>query len=71
MDDDADRALAEINRLDGSTGTCQWDKGCTETATHNVCQYDPITTETLPDGVDANYCEPHARAMKVRLEEWE
>jgi hypothetical protein len=30
---------------------------------------DAATDEDLLDGVDANYCEPHARAMKARLEE--
>ena len=25
----------------------------------------------LVDGVDANYCEPHAHARKARLDEWE
>jgi hypothetical protein len=39
---------------------------------HNVVQYDAWTAEDQVDGgVDANYCEAHAVAMKARLEEWE
>jgi hypothetical protein len=69
--DDDDKAVAEINRLETPSGQCAWDRGCSAPATHNVVQYDRVTTEDLVDGVDANYCEPHARAMKARLEEIE
>jgi hypothetical protein len=32
----------------------------------------PSTTETLIEGcVDANFCEPHARAMRARIGEYE
>lgn len=71
VDDDDARAIVEINRLDEPSGQCAWDQGCTELATHNVVQYDSMTTEDVVDGMDANYCEAHAHAMKARLEEWE
>jgi hypothetical protein len=64
-------ATAEINRLEQPTGMCAWDRGCSQPATHNVVQYDSTTAEDLVDGVDANYCEPHAHARKARLDEWE
>jgi hypothetical protein len=40
-------------------------------AAFKVVQYDSLTTENLVDGVDANYCEPHTRAMLARLGEVE
>lgn len=71
MDDDV-VPVTEINLLDAPVGTCAWDKGCAAPATHNVCQYDPVTMETLFEGaVDANFCEPHARAMKARIGKYE
>jgi hypothetical protein len=63
-------AATEVNKLDEPTRVCRWD-GCSEPATHNVCQYDSSTGETLVDGVDADYCEPHARARAALVGEWE
>jgi len=77
VDDDDDdgglyEAVTEINVLEApSSARCQWDKGCVEPATHNVCQYNPYSLEDLVDGVDLLMCETHARAMVSRLSEWE
>jgi hypothetical protein len=72
-DDPLNETMAEVNPLDPPcTGTCQWDRGCDELATHNVCQYDTITGETLIEGtVNANFCLPHARALIARIGEYE
>jgi Ni,Fe-hydrogenase I small subunit len=64
-------AVTEINLLDEPNGRCQWGKGCSAPATHNVCQYDGFTAEALVEGVEANYCRAHAIAMNARLDEWE
>jgi hypothetical protein len=78
IDDDEDdsrmyKAKTEVNSLDPPyTATCQWDLGCREPATQNVCQYDPHTMEGLIDGgIDADFCKPHARAMVARIGEYE
>jgi len=63
--------VTELNRLEQPSGVCQWSDGCSAPATYNVCQYDDATAEDLVDGVDANFCEPHARALKARIDEWE
>lgn len=64
-------AVVELNLLDAPVGTCEWDKGCIAPATHNLVQYDAFTAMDMVEGVDENYCQPHAIAMKARLEEWE
>lgn len=33
-------AETEINPLEPPYGPCQWERGCREPATHNVCQVD-------------------------------
>jgi hypothetical protein len=64
--------ITELNLLATPSGTCQWDRGCDQPATYNVCQFDAITGETLIEGyVDADFCEPHARAMRARIGEYE
>jgi hypothetical protein len=70
-DDPFGPAVTELNGLDAPIGQCQWDRGCSEPATFNVAQYDVSTAEDLLEGVDANFCEPHARAMAARLGEYE
>jgi hypothetical protein len=71
-DDLDDPPVTELNVLAAPSGPCQWDRGCDQLATHNVCQVDAITGETLIEGcVDADFCEPHARAMRARIGEYE
>jgi hypothetical protein len=71
-DDGLYEAVTEINVLKApSSERCQWDKGCSDRATHNVCQYNPYSLEDLVEGVDLLMCEPHARAMASRINEWE
>ena len=71
MSDDETRTITEINPLSVPDGRCQWDRGCSRPATHNVCQYDATTAHTLQDGVDASFCRAHARAFKARIDERE
>lgn len=71
-DDGLHEVVVEINVLEAPfSERCTWDKGCSEPATHNVCQYNPVSLEDAIDGVDLLMCEPHARAMVFRLSEWE
>jgi hypothetical protein len=60
-----------LNVLEQPEGSCVWDRGCDQPATYNVCQYNPSTMMDLLEGVDSNYCEPHARAMRARIGEYE
>ena len=65
-------ARTEVTRLRQPTAErCQWDRGCTEPATHEVTQYNPTSLEDLVDGYSALLCEPHAHAMRARLGEYE
>jgi hypothetical protein len=73
LDDPGDPSpITELNLLAAPSSTCQWGRGCDQPATYNVCQFDAVTGETLIEGcVDADFCEPHAHAMRARIGEYE